>query len=362
MRCLLLLACVAFLTTGRASARTWYIEPYGTGDAPTIQAGIDSAAAGDTVLVACGTYYEHDIYMKSGVILIGETGPPNCVVINAEYKGRVMQCVDCDATTVVCGLILFQGSTQFAAPPGYGGGMLCAGPTGLPSITVSDCAFSDSRTEGGGAGMACLDAGVTIIRCEFHVNSGGSWGGGLYCSGPAPVTVSECFFTANSVSGFGGGVACSSSSPTISNCNFLGNTAWNGGSGGPSGSDVYCMAGANPTISNTILWGGFAGEPISCDFESAATLVCCDIWESPEADWTGCIADQLGVNGNISADPLFCDPPMGYYKVQSCSPCLPGHHPDGYDCGGVIGIFGAGCDCQSATKPTSWGTIKSIYR
>ena len=39
-----------------ALARTWYITPDGLGDAPTIQAGVDSSSAGDTVLVACGTY------------------------------------------------------------------------------------------------------------------------------------------------------------------------------------------------------------------------------------------------------------------------------------------------------------------
>ena len=35
-------------------SRTWYIKLDGTGDAPTIQAGVDSAQDGDDVLVAAG--------------------------------------------------------------------------------------------------------------------------------------------------------------------------------------------------------------------------------------------------------------------------------------------------------------------
>ena len=64
-------------------SRTWHILPDGSGDAPTIRAGVDSAAVGDTLEIACGTYYEHHIVVKSGLVLRSETGQPECVTIDA---------------------------------------------------------------------------------------------------------------------------------------------------------------------------------------------------------------------------------------------------------------------------------------
>ena len=64
------------------SARTWYITPDGTGDAPTIQAGVDSASAGDTVFVACGHHSNEDIICTRLTTLLGESSA--CSVIDGE--------------------------------------------------------------------------------------------------------------------------------------------------------------------------------------------------------------------------------------------------------------------------------------
>ena len=68
---LLFLVLLLFPTLG--PARTWYIVPDGTGDAQTIQAGVDSAGAGDDISLANGTYtgdgnrdvsYSRESYVK----------------------------------------------------------------------------------------------------------------------------------------------------------------------------------------------------------------------------------------------------------------------------------------------------------
>ncbi len=68
--------------------------------------------------------------------------------------------------------------------------------------------------------------------------------------------------------------------------------------------------------------------------------------------------DQTGTNGNISADPLFCDVAAHDLRVDAASPNLPGNPAN--TCGTLIGCFGQGCD--SPVEARSWGRIKAIYR
>jgi hypothetical protein len=76
------------------------------------------------------------------------------------------------------------------------------------------------------------------------------------------------------------------------------------------------------------------------------------------------IGDLTGVNGNISAEPYYCDyfGTAGYnYSVCLSDPVSP-HYQAG--AGGVtIGAFGAVCTgCLSPVEPASWGAIKAIFR
>ena len=67
-------------------ARTWFVTPDGTGDAPTIQAAVDSARGGDTVLLDNGTFTgpgNRDIVIGPKTLnIISISGHPGLCIID----------------------------------------------------------------------------------------------------------------------------------------------------------------------------------------------------------------------------------------------------------------------------------------
>lgn len=82
LRLLLPILLLIGTTASGAHATTWYVKHDGTGDAPTIRAGVDSSLSGDTVLVAPGVYeFTTGVWMKDGIVVTSETGPYNTRII-----------------------------------------------------------------------------------------------------------------------------------------------------------------------------------------------------------------------------------------------------------------------------------------
>jgi hypothetical protein len=84
------------------------------------------------------------------------------------------------------------------------------------------------------------------------------------------------------------------------------------------------------------------------------------VWGNIGGNFGGVLIDFTGIDGNISVDPQFCDPDLDDYTLCEISPCLPGNHPDGWNCG-LIGKYGVGCG-PSAVERTTWGRLKAMYK
>ncbi len=213
------------LVVNRASAAVWTVESNGSGDVSTIQAGIDSAAAGDTVLVGVGTHFEHSIVMKSGIVLLGEGAAPDSVVIDAQQLGRVLDCSNTDTTTLVKNLTI-TGGTALVAPDTSGGGIFAVNA----DLRIMDSVIrSNAAIDGGGVAIwGSANPGPRITSCVVDSNAAQDRGGGIYCR-YGEVTVTQSTVCANQAANGAGGY--SQTDLTVSFCKVTGNMATGLGGG-----------------------------------------------------------------------------------------------------------------------------------
>ena len=191
-----------------------------------------------------------------------------------------------------------------------------------------------------GGGAHIFDGEVSFTGCVFTANAGGV-GAGLLVRWGASCVATRCILSDN----VGPAAQVEEGQLVLNQCTLVRN---HGG--------IYC--GNEPLhLHKCIIAFGTAGQAV---VGPCANLICCDLYGNAGGDWVGDIASQYGINGNIGADPLFCDPDNDDFTLDCSSPCLPGNHPDGANCG-TIGAHGLGCGA-TPVEVTSWGRIKSEYR
>ncbi len=134
----------------------------------------------------------------------------------------------------------------------------------------------------------------------------------------------------------------------IERCTFAGNTAQGDAAAPPPGAAIHIVDGS-ATITASIIAGSNAGAAgLYCEPGSGtADVACSDFWDNPGGNAGGDCADPVGANGNLEADPRFCDAAAGDFSLDEDSPCLPAHN----DCGLFIGAFGQGCGATAAETP-----------
>jgi hypothetical protein len=136
----------------------------------------------------------------------------------------------------------------------------------------------------------------------------------------------------------------------ITECTFFGNSA------GTAGGILHMTLDDSLIVENTIVSFSSQGEGVD---GWLIGLRCSDIYGNQGGDWVGGIEDQFGVNGNISEDPLFCDPENDDFTLEDCSPCAPFSPPNpGCD---LIGAWPIGCGGTPVAK-TTWGALKALFR
>src|SRR5436305_15127639 len=107
-------ACALLLTASSFAGTVIYVPA----NQPTIQAGIDAAANGDTVLVAPGTYFEN-INFNGKAIIVKSSGGPGVTKIDGGNKASVVTFTTAESRdSVIDGFTLTHGYDTY-----HGGGV-----------------------------------------------------------------------------------------------------------------------------------------------------------------------------------------------------------------------------------------------
>jgi parallel beta-helix repeat protein len=340
----------------------------------TIQAAINAANSGDTVLVAPGTYVEN-INFNGKAITVTSSGGPSVTTIDGGANGSVVTFNTGETNqSILSGFTIQHGSSYYAA-----GGVQVSSAS--PTITGNVITGNHAT---GGIGIY-IDGGsprVTgnTITGNTQIGSGGG-GGGIYATAgsgsPSSPTITGNTISNNSVAngGNGGGIAVAYfSSPLIQNNLIQGNTAYNNGggisvqsynsptvvqnvivnnsvvgsySGGGLWVDVnnspetfvnntiagntapnrtsglYVTGfGQNATFINNVIVAAVGQVAVTCDsgYSSVSPVFSYnDAFSSSGLNWSG-ICNTTSNPGNISADPLFLS--AADFHIQWGSPVV----------------------------------------
>jgi hypothetical protein len=262
-------------------------------DQPTIQAGINAAISGDTVLVAPGTYFENINFMGKAITVASHyltTGDTAFIYVttidgsqpvNPDFASTVCFMTAEDTTSVICGFTITGGAGM--VDPVYsariGGGILCYYATAriLHNRIINNTLTADNYAWGAGI-CSFMESGYYWMVIENNIisgnqcitSAGNATGGGVEVDCNARVSgnvISNNHCTSSTGDAAGGGLFNYSSNTPADSLFLMDNlicdntvtAATTSYGGGVSVSYSHCMVFGNIIRNNTLTSYGARG-------------------------------------------------------------------------------------------------------
>jgi hypothetical protein len=271
------------------------------GDFSTIQAAINSAAPGDTIVVEPGTYVENLRFDGKAVTLQSTSGPTRTII-----EGINDTAVDIGPNGAIIGFIIQKGVAYFGA------GMAVHGTGTLIKHNI----FQSNTQSGGGFGAAIggNNASPTIERNIFRDNTcDNQFLSGVisFVNSSSPVIVNNILHDnpcrAINMTLPGGTL------PLVTNNTIVLNRA-----------GIYVdrrIDTSQQVYRNNILVGNDIGLEIVFGTDTYDPTWQNNLVFGNGANYSG-TTDKTGTAGNVSADPMFVDQTGGFYYLNAGSPAI----------------------------------------
>lgn len=335
------LAGLLALATGSALAADIRVPA----DAPSIQAAIDQAQAGDRVLVDPGTWSGPVDFLGKDIVVEAVAGPDATVIDGGGSTGFVVRFASGESRAATL--------RGFTVTGGFGqGGSNGVGPGGGIRIEGAAPTLEGNVLAGNagvlGGGLSVVDGAPRLVDNRF-VGNQALQGGGLYVQGGALEAVGNRFED-NAAVQFGGGAAVVwGAAVALADSQFVGNTASSFGGGLYAGHASLDLSG-NDFIGNgrvepgdwpgswVVLTGGGGGiYSTGSSGRIDRSRLLDNVAAFGSALYVAGAGDLEVVNSLFAGNAAACDCATGVVYANSASPRLVNATLAGN--GGFVGVF-----------------------
>ena len=324
----------------------------------TIQAAIDAANNGDTVLVDPGTYVENINYNGKLITVASlfattlDTSYISQTIIDGNNEASVVTFETLeDSTAVLNGFTLTMGHAWF-----NGGGIFCDDET-YPLLM--NLIITDNIAEDYGGGVYCVYGAPILNNVKITNNTANNRGGGIYCA-HSTLGLQNVIICNNEAGTSGGAIGFNNSQPVL-NYVLIANNVADGGDGGgiwsyysspyinkvtvanneasALGAGIYSKWYSTGLLKNTIVSDNLGAYGIYVENNSSIVINYSNFWNNEYGNFFGCEdyigenvqtnanGDSCDINYNIQLDPQYKNLAEADFHLLSTSPCIDAGDP-----------------------------------